>query len=130
MLPRGALWLLLVLAMAHATTATGVEASSQQPSNPTLYKTNAVPTGRTELTFDYSWRFKIGEPPAALPPLTSASADPSFSINLTTALGYSCSSLAWSQLGLFSSGDCRAACSAASNGCLAWQYYTPFEQIP
>ena len=50
---------------------------------------------RTKLTFDYNWRFKLGDPAGAIPALQTASLDPSFA-NIT---GSVCSQLAWSQLG-------------------------------
>jgi hypothetical protein len=37
-----------------------------------------VVADRTQLTFDYNWRFKFGEPTTASPPLSTASEDQSF----------------------------------------------------
>ena len=78
---------------------------------------NAAPAGRTVASFDYNWKFKLGDPTTAIPALHTASRDPTFS-NLT---GYTCTQLAWSQLGRMGTADCTGACSATP-GCLAWQY--------
>ena len=48
---------------------------------------------RTVVTFDYNWRFHLGDPIGSK--LTTASRDPSFE-NIT---GSVCTQLAWSQLG-------------------------------
>jgi hypothetical protein len=67
---------------------------------------------------DYSWRFKLGDPPTALPPLSAASNDTSFDVNVT---GLACSQLAYTALGRMGTQDCRGAC-ASTAGCKAWQF--------
>jgi hypothetical protein len=42
--------------------------------------TTALSVPREQTTFDYGWRFQLGEPATAVPPLTTASLDPSFTI--------------------------------------------------
>jgi hypothetical protein len=78
----------------------------------------AATSGRTELSFDYNWRYALGDPPAAQPPLTVAALDESFT---AIANGSACTQLSWSQLGRMGAPDCRGACSATP-GCLAWQF--------
>lgn len=67
---------------------------------------------RTQMSFDYGWHFKLGDPAGATPELTTASEDPTFeaTVNMT------CTQLAWSQLGRMGPDDCRGACSATP-GC-------------
>lgn len=74
--------------------------------------------GRTQLTFDYQWRFKLGDPASAQPALTTAAKDPTFT-NISS--GYACTQLAWSQLGRMGPSDCTGACSATP-GCKAWMW--------
>ena len=64
---------------------------------------------RQALTFDYNWKFQLGDPEEAEPPLQTASMDPTFT-NISS--GYSCTQLAWSQLGRMGPRDCTGACSA------------------
>jgi hypothetical protein len=73
---------------------------------------------RQSLTFDYGWKFKLGDPETASPPLQAASMDPTFT-NISS--GYSCTQLAWSQLGRMAPRDCTGACSATP-GCKAWMW--------
>ena len=80
--------------------------------------TGAPASARTSLTFDYQWKFKLGDPSSAIPALTTASKDPTFT-NISS--GYSCTQLAWSQLGRMGPGDCTGACSATP-GCKAWMW--------
>jgi hypothetical protein len=77
-----------------------------------------VHADRIAVPFDYGWQFKLGDPPDALPALTTASLDRSFTKNVS---GMSCTQLAWSQLGRMGDNDCRGACSATP-GCLVWQW--------
>ena len=77
---------------------------------------------RTRMSFDYNWKFHLGDPASASPPLQVASLDPSFTPNSTD--GQLCHHLAWSQLGRMGPKDCRGACSGATPGCLMWQYYS------
>jgi hypothetical protein len=78
----------------------------------------AAAAGRTQLSFDYQWRFKLGDPASAQPPLTTAATDPTFT-NVST--GYACTQLSWSQLGRMGPRDCTGACSATP-GCKAWMW--------
>ena len=73
---------------------------------------------RHSLTFDYGWKFKLGDPEEASPPLQAASIDSSFT---NIGSGYTCTQLAWSQLGRMTAQDCNGACSATS-GCKAWMW--------
>jgi hypothetical protein len=72
------------------------------------------------VSFDYGWRFSRGDP-AATPPLTTASLDPTFTTDVSNM---TCAQLAWSQLGRMGITDCRGACSATP-GCLMWQFVFP-----
>ena len=72
-----------------------------------------VSAQRTQLSFDYGWKFKLGDPTEAQPPLTTASEDPTFTISVDNQ---TCTQLAWSQLGRMGPDDCRGACSATP-GC-------------
>eukprot|EP01047_Picozoa_sp_COSAG01_P117551 COSAG01_NODE_46224_length_402_cov_0.514851_1_plen_78_part_10 len=63
----------------------------------------AAAAGRTVVTFDYNWRFHLGDPIGSK--LTTASLDPTFQ-NIS---GSVCTQLAWSQLGRMSPGDCTGA---------------------
>ena len=85
----------------------------------TLYSTHS--TLRTTVTFDYDWKFQLGDPATAQPPLEVASLDSSFTPNSTN--GQHCHGLAWSQLGRMGRKDCRGACSGPTPGCLMWQYF-------
>jgi hypothetical protein len=81
----------------------------------------AVPSAtavRQSLTFDYGWKYKLGDPESAHPPLQTASMDPTFT-NISS--GYACTQLAWSQLGRMGPSDCTGACSATP-GCKAWMW--------
>ena len=71
----------------------------------------------TELTFDYNWRFHLGDPVGVTPTLTAASVDPSFTRNIS---GTNCSFLVYAARRPEIM-DCRGACSTTP-GCLAWQY--------
>ena len=74
--------------------------------------------GATELTFDYNWRFHIGDPSGVGPvPLTTAAVDPSFTRNIS---GMNCTFLAYAARRPVLE-DCRGICSTTA-GCLAWQY--------
>lgn len=73
---------------------------------------------RHSLTFDYGWKFKLGDPETASPPLQAASMDSSFT---KIGSGYTCTQLAWSQLGRMTDRDCNGACSATP-GCKAWMW--------
>lgn len=79
---------------------------------------HSATAARQSLTFDYGWKFKLGDPEDAQPPLQTASMDPTFT-NISS--GYSCTQLAWSQLGRMGPGDCTGACSATP-GCKAWMW--------
>lgn len=76
---------------------------------------------RTTVTFDYGWKFRLGDPATASPPLQVATLDASFTPNSTD--GQHCHHIAWSQLGRMGPKDCRGACSGATPGCLMWQYF-------
>ena len=76
-----------------------------------------VATGATELTFDYNWRFHLGDPAGVTPTLTAASIDPSFTTNIS---GANCTYLVYAARRPEIM-DCRGACSTTP-GCLAWQY--------
>ena len=79
-------------------------------------------TGRTQVTFDYSWRFQLGDPIGVTPtPLTTAALDPTFTRNVS---GQVCTNLAYTALGRMGVADCQGACSATP-GCLVWQYVPP-----
>ena len=66
-----------------AVVAAGCAAASARPP-------------REKIVFDYGWRFKLGDPASAAPPLSVASNDSSFGINVT---GLWCSQLAYTALG-------------------------------
>jgi hypothetical protein len=74
-------------------------------------------TAATQLTFDYNWKFHLGDPPEVQPKLTAASVDPSFTRNIS---GMNCTNLAYAARRPVL-GDCRGICSTTP-GCLAWQY--------
>ena len=84
-------------------------------------------TLRTTVTFDYDWKFKLGDPATASPPLEVASLDSSFTPNSTD--GQHCHGLAWSQLGRMGPKDCRGACSGPTPGCLMWQYFEKVDDL-
>jgi hypothetical protein len=74
-------------------------------------------SGREEVTFDYGWKHKLGDPATAVPVLTTAASDTTF----TNISGSNCTQLAWSQLGRASVSDCKGACSSTL-GCKAWVF--------
>ena len=76
--------------------------------------TNAV---STVLTFDYNWKFHLGDPSGVHPALTAAGVDPSFTTNIS---GLSCTYFAYAARRPVLE-DCRGICSTTP-GCLAWQY--------
>ena len=78
----------------------------------------AAASPREQLTFDYGWRFSLGDPAGVSPPLTTASLDPTFTESVDNQ---TCSQIAYSALGRMGPDDCRGACSATP-GCLVWQY--------
>ena len=80
--------------------------------------TIAAASPRTTLTFDYGWRFSLGDPAGVTPALTTASLDPTFTESVDNQ---TCSQLAYTALGRMGPDDCRGACSATP-GCLVWQY--------
>ena len=81
---------------------------------------------REQLTFDYGWRFSLGDPDSASPKLTTASLDPTFTESVDNQ---TCSQLAYTALGRMGADDCRGACSATP-GCLVWQYYPMGAEAP
>jgi hypothetical protein len=77
---------------------------------------------RTVLTFDYNWKFHLGDPAGVQPPLTAASVDSSFTGNVS---GMDCTCMAYAARRPVL-GDCRGIC-ATTPGCLAWQYGGHFD---
>jgi hypothetical protein len=84
---------------------------------PVLFWLGADASARTRLTFDYNWKFHLGDPSDVNPPLTAASIDPSFTKNIS---GMSCTLMAYAARRPVLE-DCRGICSTTP-GCLVWQY--------
>ena len=74
----------LALAAGHLATAATVDVNRPIPT-PTKAKASVpvAPRPRTTLTFDYGWKFHLGDPAGVVPELTAAAVDPSFTRNVS-----------------------------------------------